>query len=363
MELGPWRFFPTGADAEGFQASGQLLVRIAHASPVMPWFHDASVPAPGDPGHRPTADWFTDQSDDDEVASLLSLALGIRLRSGGMTRQLPCGPGADPAGVPAFHDHRPPMLAPITADRLQIQGLRGTEVQFAPALDILRLYPQLTPTEAFVCVKAAKHYADALWIADSDTELAWLHLVTAIEVVAEQEHMDTVDSVGLFEEKYQSAARIIRAAAGEDVLSQVAEEFRELNGPTQKFRQFVTTYAPGPPCSRPSKETERVDWTKLSAAMSRIYAFRSNFLHAGTPFPAGMVGLTLYPGDDGRIPECPETDSPYAAQQSEWKAGTVPMFLWVFAYLTRGSLLNWMEARAANNEQSTRTEATPLEGR
>lgn len=47
----------------------------------------------------------------DELAALMSLALGVRCRSGGVTRRWLIGhgqPGFDPLGMPIEADHRPP---------------------------------------------------------------------------------------------------------------------------------------------------------------------------------------------------------------------------------------------------------------
>ena len=52
---------------------------------------------------------------EDEIASLVSLALGIRCRSGGVTRRWWCQVDEsknDPLGYPFEYDHRPPIWTP-----------------------------------------------------------------------------------------------------------------------------------------------------------------------------------------------------------------------------------------------------------
>ena len=348
--LGPWLFFPTGADPDGPRVTAQLAVRSLHAHPLPGWQVDPRVLGPSDPGYKGTADWYTGQSGDDEVASLLSVALGVRLRSGGMIRQFRVGPGEDPAGLPTFHDHRPPVLAHTPIDRMQVSGLFGAEVPLAPGLELLGRYPLLTPTQAVALVKAAKHYADALWIANSDPEQAWLRLVTAIEVVADLEKPDTADPSVLFSVKFEASAELIRAAGGEDLLARVAQEITGVDGATKKFLGFMAKYSPGPPPGeRPKDENHQVDWDRLDRAMTQIYTYRSRFLHSGSPFPVSMGMTILDRDDDGVLPECPDRDGSYGTQNSHWGPGSAPMHLWVFAYITREALMSWWREHATSN--------------
>ncbi|WP_042440837.1 hypothetical protein, partial [Streptacidiphilus albus] len=267
--LGPYVLFPTGADTDGHLATAQLTVRILHSHPLPGWQVDPAELAPSDPAYKGTAEWYTAQSSDEELASLLALALGIRLRSGGMVRQFRFGPDEDPAGEPAFHDHRPPVLPHTPSRRTQVPGRSGEDVPLSEGLELLGLYPQLTPTEAVALVKAAKHFADALWVANSDPEQTWLRLVTAIEVLADLEKADTADPSVLFAAKFEGSAELIRAAGGESVLAQVAEEVTRVDGATRKFLGFVAKYAPGPPTGvRPKDEDYRVEWDRLGKAMA-----------------------------------------------------------------------------------------------
>ena len=351
--LGPWVFFPTGADPDGQQATAQLAVRMLHGQPLPGWRADHRELAPSDPRYKGTADWYTGQGGDEEVSSLLSVALGVRLRSGGMIRQFRVGPDEDPAGVPAFHDHRPPVLAHASGDRMQVPGLLGEDVPLAPGLEMLSLYPRLAPTDAIALLKAAKHYADALWIANSDPEQAWLRLVTAIEVVAEMEKADTTDPTLLFSVKFETSTELLHAAGGEELLARVAEEITRVDGATKKFLGFMSKYSPGPPPGeRPKDENYQVDWDRLNRAMAQIYDYRSRFLHAGSPFPVGMAQTILYRDDDGVLPECPDRGSSHGTQDSRWEPGAVPMHLWVFAYIAREALLSWWRERAADGTES-----------
>ena len=52
-------------------------------------------------------------------------------------------------------------------------------------LDQLLTYPNLTPEDAIILVRASRIYQDALWIAESEPELAWIMFVSAIETAAD----------------------------------------------------------------------------------------------------------------------------------------------------------------------------------
>lgn len=327
--IGPFVLYPTGADAgDGHQPAAQLTVRAVHADP--PW-----SPLPDKPG----AHWYLGMGADEEVAALLSLTLGVRLRSGGPVHRFPRS--GDVHGVPLWHDHQPPGLVPVPTRRTQIPALRGMRVPLVLGLDTLARYPFLTPTQAFVLAKAARHFADALWIADSDPEQSWLRLVTAVEVVAVHHQSGQHLPLRVFAESHPETVRLISQAGAAHILPAVAEDFGNELRATSRFLAFLDRYAPGPPARRPADENLRVDWPGLRKAMGRIYGARSALLHEGTPFPPGMVGINLEFDDDGLPPECLRRGSQIGAENSAWPARDVPMYLWVFAHIVRGALINW----------------------
>ena len=118
----------------------------------------------------------------DELAALVSLALGIRCRSGGTTRNWFIGSDLNGAGQPTGFFHRLPYLPPSS---------RGAQLPFArrrvnisEARGLLTHYLTLTPKAATALVRAARLYEQAVWIADDDPAQAWLWLVSALEVAA-----------------------------------------------------------------------------------------------------------------------------------------------------------------------------------
>ena len=54
------------------------------------------------------------------------------------------------------------------------------------AKSLLDRYPELSTNNARALARAARLYAQALWIADDDPAQAWLRLVSAIESAAAQ---------------------------------------------------------------------------------------------------------------------------------------------------------------------------------
>jgi hypothetical protein len=350
--LGPFAFFTTGVDAgAGDQPTGQLVLRIAHSEPVGD-HQEWSV-------ERASArrKWWLGLGPDEEVACLLSLRLGIRLRSGGLLRRFPHG--ADRAGVPEMHDHRAPALAPVPPRRAQLPGLRGSYEPLERGLGILRDYAGLQPTQAFVLAKAARHYADALWIADSDPEQAWLRLVTALETVAVHVQAEA-DPVDTFRESQPRATDLIEALDGGRVqLPAVAAEFARLLGAGRRVRAFVARYRPEPLPHRPQRTAWQVDWEQLDAAVKTIYAHRSALLHEGLALPPAMAGAFVERDDNGVFAECLSSNAVHASGSTAWLPGAAPMHLWVFAYLVRGALLNWCTEQVVLHGDGVSGDAVP----
>ncbi|UXY29936.1 hypothetical protein [Streptomyces sp. HUAS TT20] len=332
--VGPIRLFPTAAEVGNGYLSGQLVVRFNHGSPVLP------------PGNRPyesSPNHYIEMYAGEEVAALLSVALGVRLRDGGLIRRFQHG--KDPAGEPELHNHRAPTSIPVPDRRIQFPGLRGKEVKLAHGVKWLLLYPKLQPAEAIALAKAARCYADALWVGDNDPQQAWLHLVTALETLAVHMQTDALNPMEVLQDAYPKLVELITGREVSDILPAVANVLVETAKATRRFLDFTCHYAPPPPSERPDNEGVRLDWDSLRRALAFVYEHRSNYLHAGRPMPPGMIGVDLELGDDGRPPECIERDTEIMAGRSAWKAKQVPMHLWVLAYITRGALLNWWQER------------------
>jgi hypothetical protein len=110
---------------------------------------------------------------DDELAALISLALGIRLKSGGIIREFRAD--GDPLGRPREWDHRVPYLAP-PSPRGRVLPAAANQVQLTDCASLLERYPALPSDQAVALVRAARAYQEALWVVEDDPRQAWFSL-------------------------------------------------------------------------------------------------------------------------------------------------------------------------------------------
>lgn len=221
----------------------------------------------------------------DEIAALLSLALGIRLMAGGVTRDF--GIGSQPHGI-SFGDRNRPVATfrPTVQSRSVLPRLQEPKQLVAFPLDT---FPLLEPATATALVRAARSYRDAIWIAEAEPELAWLMLVSAIEVAAIERRIDEVaDPVEALRMAKPELA-VALTQFGEVAVETVAKALlRELKA-TVRFLEFMRRFMPPPPDRRPPVGFQ-LDWSpeNLKKCMQTIYHHRSHALHEGTPFPPPM---------------------------------------------------------------------------
>lgn len=134
--------------------------------------------------------WFQQASDvahggdaGEELAALLSLVLGIRLRAGGILRVFHPS-DEDERGFPHEPGRPAPYLPPRTREPM-LPYTTQRPADLSSARSLLDIYPRISAKQARALVRSARSYQVALWIADSDPRLAWLRLVTAIESAAQ----------------------------------------------------------------------------------------------------------------------------------------------------------------------------------
>lgn len=131
---------------------------------------------------RTDAERYHGGSPADEVAGLASLCLGARFKAGDSTRVF--RPGDDPKGRPTALLSRPIPLLVLSNFYGRVlprvaEGQRSLEL-LAP----LAMLPDLDELAALTLIRCARIYQDALWIAESQPQLAWLLLVSALETAA-----------------------------------------------------------------------------------------------------------------------------------------------------------------------------------
>jgi hypothetical protein len=285
-----------------------------------------------------TAGWLN-LTLDDEIACLISLVAGARMRSGGRVRRFKEGGAA--RGTPEYYGHQAPDWAaagrPIypTPAQFNLELLEGW----------LDRYLALEREDAVTLVRAARQFRDALWVADTDPELAWLLLVSAIEVIAGREALRDVAPGELLRRELPDLAAQLLEAGGEAHLAGVATRLVTIVKATARFMSCVETYRPDPPSVRP-EEYAQVDWNwpQLRKGVNLVYRYRSERLHAGIPFPHPLCQA---PMKSGEAWEERPTGIAAAAGNAAWLAKDLPMHLHTFGHIVRGCLLKWWQVTLA----------------
>lgn len=274
---------------------------------------------------------------EDELAALVSVCLGMRFWASGASREF--RPGKDPKGRPQEFLSRTPTITVRTRTPM-IPGIAGPAA--LELLAPLKQYPALEPDDAIALMRAARAYQQGLWVCDSDANLAWLLLVTAIEVVADQWFVGEFDDVALFEEQKSDLVTRLRAMGCEEAVQPVAAEFASIMKATAKFIGFTSHFMPTPPSNRPDIWGQQ-DWSAaaLRKSLSLVYKYRSKALHEATPFPHPMC-QPPYRHDGWIAPAEVPIGNATSALYGVWTNEDLAMHLHVFEYIVRSCLLAWL---------------------
>lgn len=279
----------------------------------------------------------------DEVAALVSLSLGIRLKAGSETRMFS---STDAEGRPLFTkaDQNPVLIQTRRGSTLpSAKGTKKLEVSH-----LIAGLPKLSARDAVALVRAARLYQDGLWMAESEPEIAWLLLVSAIETAAGRWRRTKESNVERLWASKQELAELLQSEGGDELVHKVADLLAHQLGATKKFRDFVLEFLPGPPVQRPPEYGQH-SWNRKSIrrSMNKIYEWRSRALHGGIPFPSPMC-------TPPQLQETPE-EVPLALASytlgGTWVREDTPMLLHTFEYIVRGTLHNWMEYMLAEDER------------
>jgi hypothetical protein len=297
----------------------------------------------------------------DELASLISLVLGIRLESGGLTRVF--GMDGAPRGRPIEYfrpDYRLRRLHPLLPDRLiphrrlQVDDPTAAWIHLADCVPWLQRYFRLRQDHANAIVRAARSYQAAMWAAaEEDPRQAWLKLIGEVEVAAHHwVRGDASPAEQLHAVEPELAERL--QAAGDGLLEAVAERFAPGLRTTRRMLTFTLQFLPPPPDPRPTVGALAWPKNKMRKHLKTIYGVRSEDLHAGIPVPPPMCEppTTAKPEQaEGSRYESYEnawTEIPSgrwaAVATSVWQAEDTPMLLHTFEYIVRNVLMNWWES-------------------
>jgi hypothetical protein len=329
---------PRGAGQDGRQPTvglSLLLKGRLHANLIVDIVKDGELVGPD------TSTYYGGTISD-EVAALASLCTGIPIRCAGTRMQSGIHEHMDrPDGVTA--DDSPllvrevrPLTTPQTSGWPRLPRI-ATRPAHLDQLARLATIPFLAASAQIALVRAARAYASGIWIADEDPNLAWLQLVTAIEVAATHAIVDRTEPAGLLAELWPELSYALEPAP-DDVRAAVSKQLARQVRAAKKFKTFIETYAPEPPSRRP--QFDRLDWTRLSEAAGTIYKHRSLALHEGIPMPLPMLG---WPRPDGDAEQ--ETPGGLSSGGADgiWMAADAPMLLATFEYIAREALLRWWD--------------------
>jgi hypothetical protein len=335
LDLGPYKLIlGLGERGAPGRASAQLIVRAVD--------HLAEPDSSGYDYRKEDVAAYYGGDEDFELAAILALALGRRLRSSGPARQSmhPDDPGFVRDGF-----HVVPTLIPPRRESM-LPGI-GADADLSAAASLLARYPRLSGLDAVALVRAASQYADALWLADADPRLAWLKLVAAAESAAGHWKAQSIGSPVRQLKRHRRRVWQALKDGPPATLRAVAEDIAHTFRAEEKFKNFLLNFAPPPPESRPSPSGQ-VDWDELDPALAIVYEWRSNELHAGIPFPGPLCEPPIRQENGVTL----ERFAFLASSRSgaTWPAERLPMHFHVFAHLVGGALKNWWQQMPAAEE-------------
>ena len=294
------------------------------------------------PDYHPPDKWETDESLyhgggwEDELAALTSVALGVRIHAGGISREFE--PGQDRYGQPREWQHKPKPVVRARSNQLILPAVVGTHSM--DELKILESIPQIDPDRYVNLIRACRSYQNALWVVESEPNLAWLLFVSALETAANDVYKTDASSDERLRASKPGLATYLEEYGDAEHLRKVAEFIAPTLGATKKFIDFTMRFMPDEPDQRPDQRWLQVKWTKtgLKKVLNKVYSYRSRSLHDGIPFPDPMLQFPYPIIKEASPPEVPLGSASY---QGIWLKKDIPINLHCFHYITRGVLLNW----------------------
>lgn len=271
----------------------------------------------------------------DEAAALGSLCLGVRLKAGSVSREFGAN---DPKGLPRGWDEHRPTLNINDPKRLVVPSAAKDQCSL-DNLTPLQSLPKLAPEAASALTRAARLYQDALWICESEPQLSWLLMVSAVETAAGFWQPGTEAPVEKLKVSRPNLEPLLLEAGGPALLEAVATEIAPYMGATKKFIDFMEGFLPPPPQLRPWEWAQHSwDEKPMRKTLKLIYHYRSRALHGGTPFPAPMCHVPMK--QEETYAEKPPGLA-FGVGIHQWAAKDIPIYLHTFEYLVRGALLRW----------------------
>ena len=213
---------------------------------------------------------------EDEIAALASVALGIRIHAGGISREFE--PGQDPYGQPREFQYKPKPIVRVRSNQLILPAVVGTHSM--DQLKILESIPQINPERYVNLIRACRSYQNALWIAESEPNLAWLLFVSALETAANDYYETDASPDERLRASKPELTTYLEEYGDAEHVRKVAELIASSLGATKKFIDFTMRFMPDEPSHRP-EEWLQVRWSKtgLKKVLNKVYEYRSRFTH------------------------------------------------------------------------------------
>lgn len=279
----------------------------------------------------------------DEIAALASLALGIRLKAGGPTREFRLGGEDDPLGTPVVWGSARDPVIPMGNSGLILPRSCGSyvSIDIRKGLKPFATLPRISNTDATALVRAARLYQKALWIVESEPSLAWLMFVSAMEAAANHWGKLSGDPWDVVKELNPNLHKIAMEASDRTAAKAVVEEAAQKSRSRAKFIGFSEKFCPPPSSERPKDVWAQHSWDseQIVATTKKIYDYRSRALHDGRPFPAPMCQPPMF-YSRSEWPEVP-LGLGSSSNYSTWTIKDTPILLHTYEYIVRGSLLKW----------------------
>ncbi len=306
--------FLNALSSESGTVDTRMVLRIesyddSHVSPSIDWSKTDDATYHGG--------WY-----DDEIISLASLILGVRLASGGISRRW-SRPADDRYGQPNRLAMKPKLPFVIKGGGI-LPDVTGEHSMMN--LEHFGSILQIEPSRFVSLVRACSLYRNALWMVELDTNLAWLLFVSALETGA-------------------------RDVCGSGSV-------------TESFSKFVIQFRPSPPKQRPDAGTLQFEWTKenFKRMLKLVYDYRSRALHDGKPFPPPMLSRPWQHGHGAPPNEVPGPGLAVSTMGGTWRKEELPINLHTFHYITRHVLLEWW-ARELSISQEREVPYSATKGR
>lgn len=287
----------------------------------------------------------------DELAALTSVALGVRIRAGDESRRFESG--QDRYGRPSDWRFKPKPVVHVQPNRQSLILPAVVDTHPMSQLEIMESIPRIKPDRYVNLIRACRFYQDALWIAESEPNLAWLMFVSALETAANDVYTTDASPDERLRDAKPDLAELLEKHGGDELVHKVAESIAHTLGATKKFIDFTMQFMPDKPDQRPEHEFRQVKWSNsgLKKILNKVYEYRSRALHGGIPFPVPMLGSPSYASQDSPASEIPLTGLALHSRGGTWIQKDTPINLHCFHYITRGALLKWWEEMAEEESQ------------